>query len=256
MVEHGADQQGVCAGKGAGLGGAHDAEADQDDQQDREQNGPDTIQQSFQDLRQWSRMIMLGLVAEAAGAPGDGQHQQHAHQDAGDPASHEQTANGDLADGAVDDQAHARRNGGDDQAGQAVDGGRPAAVVAQTGHLRSEDAALHRSICNRRTGDAAHQGGHQAGDLTDVAVHMAGAGVGKAHQALGDAAAVHQVAGQNEQGDGQHGKALRSGNGFLHQNGHGQVADHKEREARQTDGECHGHTQQQKHKEDTDCNKH
>ena len=31
VVEHGADQQGVCAGKGAGLGGAHDAEADQDD---------------------------------------------------------------------------------------------------------------------------------------------------------------------------------------------------------------------------------
>ena len=133
--------------------------------------------QSLEDLRQRSRMVVLRLVAEAAGAPSDGQHQQHAHQDDGDPASHEQTANGDLADGAVDDQAHARRNGGDDQAGQAVDGGRPAAVVAQAGHLRSEDAALHRSICNRRTGDAAHQGGHQAGDLTDVAVHMAGAGV-------------------------------------------------------------------------------
>ena len=133
--------------------------------------------QSLEDLRQRSRMVVLGLVAEAAGAPSDGQHQQHAHQDAGDPASHEQTANGDLADGAVDDQAHARRNGGDDQAGQAVDGGRPAAVVAQTIHLRSEDAALHRGVRNSRAGNAAHQGGHQAGDLTDVAVHMAGAGV-------------------------------------------------------------------------------
>ena len=57
--------------------------------------------QSLEDLRQRSRMVVLRLVAEAAGAPSDGQHQQHAHQDAGDPASHEQTANGDLADGAV-----------------------------------------------------------------------------------------------------------------------------------------------------------
>ena len=57
--------------------------------------------QSLEDLRQRSRMVVLGLVAEAAGAPSDGQHQQHAHQDAGDPASHEQTANGDLADGAI-----------------------------------------------------------------------------------------------------------------------------------------------------------
>lgn len=133
--------------------------------------------QSLEDLRQRSQMVVLGLVTEAAGAPSDGQHQQHAHQDAGDPASHEQTANGDLTDGAVDDQAHAQRNGGDDQAGQAVDGGRPAAVVAQTVHLRSEDAALHRGVRNRRAGNAAHQDGHQAGELTDVAVHMAGAGV-------------------------------------------------------------------------------
>ena len=57
--------------------------------------------QSLEDLRQRSRMVVLGLVAEAAGAPSDGPHQQHAHQDAGDPASHEQTANGDLADGAI-----------------------------------------------------------------------------------------------------------------------------------------------------------
>lgn len=56
--------------------------------------------QSLEDLRQRSRMVVLGLVAEAAGAPSDGQHQQHAHQDAGDLASHEQTANEDLADGA------------------------------------------------------------------------------------------------------------------------------------------------------------
>lgn len=57
--------------------------------------------QSLEDLRQRSRIVVLGLVAEVASAPSDGQHQQHAHQDAGDPASHEQTANGDLADGAV-----------------------------------------------------------------------------------------------------------------------------------------------------------
>lgn len=62
--------------------------------------------QSLEDLRQRSRIVVLGLVAEVASAPSDGQHQQHAHQDAGDPASHEHTANGDLADGAVDDQAH------------------------------------------------------------------------------------------------------------------------------------------------------
>lgn len=133
--------------------------------------------QSLEDLRQRSRIVVLGLVAEVASAPSDGQHQQHAHQDAGDPASHEQTANGHLADGAVNDQAHARRNGGDDQARQAVDGGRPAAVVAQAGHLRSEDAALHRGVRNSRAGNSAHQGGHQAEDLTDVAVHMTGAGV-------------------------------------------------------------------------------
>ena len=42
--------------------------------------------QSLEDLRQRSRMVVLGLVAEAAGAPSDGQYQQHAHQDAGDPA--------------------------------------------------------------------------------------------------------------------------------------------------------------------------
>ena len=57
--------------------------------------------QSLEDPRQRSRMVVLGLVSEAAGAPSDGQHQQHAHQDAGAPASHEQTASGDLADGAV-----------------------------------------------------------------------------------------------------------------------------------------------------------
>ena len=113
------------------------------------------------------------LVAVLAGGPAHGNHQQDHHQHAREPAGHEQAADGYLAGGAVDDQAHGRRNRRDDQAGQAVDRGGPAAGIPVLEHLWAEDAALHGSVRDGGAGNAAHQGGQHAGDLADGAVHVA-----------------------------------------------------------------------------------
>ena len=255
-MDHYADEQCIGAGKRARLGGAHDAETDEQDQQDGEHHRPDARDESGEDLLGRSGLVMLGLVAKLAGAPCGGEHQQHTHQDARHPARHKQSPDPHLADRTVDDKPHTGRDGCHDQAGEAVDCGGPAAGIAETEHLRAEDAAFHRSVRHSGTRNAAHQGGEQAGNLADISVHMAGTGVGKPHQAAGDAAAVHQVACEDEQGDCEHGETLGGGDGFLNENGHGEVTDQEKRESGQADREGHRHTEQQEHQENTDCNKH
>ena len=128
--------------------------------------------------------------------------------------------------------------------------------IAEACHFRAENAAFHRGVGYRRARHAAHQRGHQTGDLTDIAVHVAGTGVAELEETLGDAAGIHQVSCQDKQRNRQHGEALRSGNGLLHQNGHGQVSDQEKRKARKADGESHRHTRQQQNKKNNDRNIH
>ena len=70
-------------------------------------------------------------------------------------------------------------------------------------HPRYQHAADRCRVGNRGTGDAAEQ--HRTGDIgeAETAPCPADECIRKAHDALGDAASVHQVAGKNEAGNAQ-----------------------------------------------------
>ena len=240
-VNHTADQKGVSTGEGSGLSGAHNAETDQHDKKNREEHSPDAFKKRSDNFLEGGRFLVLRLITEVVCTPGGRQHEQHAHQNTGHPAGHEEPADRDLADSAENDQPHAGWNGCNNQAGEAVDGRRPAARIAQAQHFRPENTGFHGSVSCSRTGNTAHQSAEQTGDLAHVAPHVPRAGVAETREPFGDAAGVHQIACQNEEGDGKHGEALGGGNRLLDQNRQWEVTDQEEGQAADADGKCHRH---------------
>src|SRR5699024_25939 len=141
---------------------------------------------------------------------GQGCHAQ-AQQDAGQVAAHEQGCDRDAAGGdGVEDQRTGR---GDQDAGGSradVDGGRAVGVIAFFGFQRGQDGAHGRAGGHRRAAVRSEEhigqdvgGGQVAGDLAHQQT-------GQTDQAAGNAALVHDVAAQGEEGQGQQGEGVQA----------------------------------------------
>ena len=76
-------------------------------------------------------------------------------------------------------------------------------VVALLLHQRDHHRAHRRHVGQRRAGDAAEQRAAEHVAHAQAAAHVADQAVGEAHDAVGDAAVEHQLAGEHEERDRQ-----------------------------------------------------
>ena len=150
-------------------------------------------------------------------------HQGYTHQQTGQHAAHEQLGHADAGRRAVNDQGDAGRENGSDDRGSRRHRAGKVVVVAVFGHSLHLDGA--KAACIRR-GAAGHARENDAGH--DVGVSQTSGN--PAHQLLGEAedfvrdlACVHQVAGQDEQRDGDEQIGIDAGDHFLADDHHGVV---------------------------------
>ncbi|MPL98153.1 hypothetical protein SDC9_44353 [bioreactor metagenome] len=257
-VDEDPDENGVPRGEGPRLRGCEEAEPDSHDEDDGEDQGKDVLPQCGHHLPGIRLPYVLpGHVAPPLGREVHGEHHHGHHEESGDDASHKEAADGHLSHGAVDDEAHARRDSAGDHGGQAVDRRAVAPGIPLFDHLRAEDSALHDGVGVGRSGHAPHEGAQDDADLGEAARHVPHEHPGELHQPGGDARGVHEVSGEDEERDGQEGEALGLGHDALHRDGNGDVGrGQHEGEARQPDGEGHGHAEEEEHQENADEKKH
>ena len=153
--------------------------------------------------------MVLGDIAAAVSHDAGHDHAAQAPEDAGHVACHEQGGDGDGAcHGGVDDHDvaggnhHAGGAGGDIADGDVLIG---VALFLLQG---AKDAAHGHSSGNAGAGHGAEEHiGHNVG-LGQSAREPVGHQLGAAHQTAGNAAEVHQVTGQHEEGNGQQRKGV------------------------------------------------
>ena len=148
--------------------------------------------------------------------PIDHRHQRATHQDAGQEAGQEQVGHRDLHQHGIHHHDHRGRDDRADDGRGCAHGrgeGRIEAFLAHRVHLD------HTQAGGIGLGDAAHAGEDHARDDVDMrqtAADVADQRRGELEDAVGDAGAVEQVAGQHEQRDGDQHEAVQPGAHALH----------------------------------------
>ena len=215
-VDEDAHNQRIGHADNAGFGGGEFAAAQAHQDQDGEQQGPDAVQQGFGNLFHalaggGGQVVLFG-DEEPHHAQGGGQV------DSGSDAAHKQF--GDRYAGLDAEDNHGHRgghDGGKDVAGS-HQGGAAVPVVAGADHHGDQDDAQGCGGSYSRAHDAGEQQDGQDGDIAQAAADMAHQGVGKIDDPLGDAAAVHQLTGEHEEGNGHHRKGIGAGKKVLGKN--------------------------------------
>ena len=253
--EHG-HEQGVDNGDGCGLCGGEHAAHNTKDNDDNGCQRPDGSTQLLNEAldAEGRALGVVFLDGDDVGAD----HQDDGQQSAGQVASQEQAAHGDAAGGGgVDDHVMARRNQQALAGGGDGDSGGEVGVVALIDHHGDHDGADGGGICGSRTGNAAEEVGSNDIDHCHAAAHPADAGVSQSDQLFGDAAAAHEDAHGDEEGDGHQAEGR---NALDHQTadiGQCLTLHHHAEHAGQTNGVCDGETQEdhdeEADKKDNDC---
>ena len=94
-------------------------------------------------------------------------------------------------------------------------------VVTLSFHQRDHHGAHRRNVGHWRADNAAEQRTAQYVAHAEPASHVADKAVGQPHDALGDAAVEHQLAGEDEEGTGQEAENLHAAHHLLEHDGHG-----------------------------------
>jgi hypothetical protein len=115
---------------------------------------------------------------------------------------------GDVRDRPVNDHRDARRNDGADGRGRCGDGARKRGAVAAPDHGRDQDGAGRGRVGRGRPGDPGHDHVGDHHHVREAAHDVADQFVREIDQALGDPAAVHQFARQDEKRDRQQRKGV------------------------------------------------
>ena len=140
--------------------------------------------------------------------PGPGDHQGHPHQDAGNDAGQEELADRDVGNHAEDDHPDRRRDHRRDHAAGGNQRGRARDVVVGPAHHRNQQRTDGRRVGRRAAGDGRHQYRGEDGHVAQAAPQVAHPGQREVDDALGDAPGVHQLAGQQEEGNRQQREAV------------------------------------------------
>src|SRR5690606_29544124 len=177
---------------------AHAAEDDGDEQQPGDGDGAE-VQDPLEAREGVHR------IAAMAGDEIGGEHQRRGEHQPGNDAGGEQVGDGDAAAAGdrVNDHVVAGRQQQRDERRHRRHVDRVVGAVAARLHLRDHQPPDRRGFGDGRAGDAAEQGGGRDVDLPEATAQVADHGSGEADDALGDAAADHEVAGVDEEGDGE-----------------------------------------------------
>ncbi|MPM13103.1 hypothetical protein SDC9_59458 [bioreactor metagenome] len=201
-----AQDGGIDAHRHRSLRGGEEAGHDAPDDDHRRHEGPEGPPEACPGIPGGSPAGGAGIVS-LLGQNGEGGHHPQTHDDAGKKARHEEPGHGDPGDGSVEDEGDARRDHRPDHGGRRHEGGGDRRVIAVVHHGLVLDLSEPRRVGH---GGSGHTREDDAGDD----VHLAQApgnvphhGAREAEDAPGDAAGVHEVAGEDEEGNGQEGEA-------------------------------------------------
>ena len=245
-VDHHADQKRVEDGDDGRFGRGEDAAIDAADDHDRHQQGQ---RRSFQSGGETELAFPVVLPQPLDPAPDiDEQGERRRDQDARPDAGDEQLADGNLRRHGVEDHRDRRRDDHAKLRRSRLKGRREGCGIAVADHRRDQDRADREG-----GGDAGARyrredhAGQDAG-AGEAALDAADDGFGEIHQSGGDAADLHQVAGQDEERDGGQRVAVERDEKLLgdqqqRQVGEARDADH----ARQPDRDGDGNAEREQH---------
>lgn len=238
--EH-AHEQAIEHGHSRGLGGREHAAVNAAENDHRRHYAPEGLAQGLAHR-------LAALFAPVALFARNDQHRAHdeqGHNDAGDKARREQRRYRDIGHAAVDDEGDARRNDDGQTRGHGNRGRGKGFVIARHGHAGDQDQAQrgHRG----RAGAAyrSPEGSHGHGSHGQAAGHGAGQGFHQGHNARRDARAFHDIARQDEEGDGQEGKFGDAREKVVGEHAEAHVPLPDDHQGRKAQGKGDGHPEQQ-----------
>ena len=243
-------EQSVGDRDGSGLRGREETETDaaQDDH-DHEQ-GEQGVDRRAPDFRKGR--ALPGRPSLPPCLPPDLRHQAHGNEERGCDRGDEQGADGDVADDAVDDHHDGWRNenphparGRDDRGGA-----RPAVSVrGQLGHHDAPDGGRVRGSGARHPRE--EHLGHDD-HLPEPSGEVPHERPRQRHQAAADPPDVHDEAGQNEEGYGEHGEGIHPGDDLLRDDDEREIRHHDGENGRDREREADGHGGQHQDAEDAE----
>ena len=200
------DQRGGDRADGRGFRRIGEAAEDGADDDDRDQQGGRRPQDRHDALAR--RLIVgAGIVVDISHQRDD-EAEHHREDDARHDAGDQHVADRDLREHAVDHEHHRRRN---DRAEHAAIGGearREGLVVALLLHLRHHDLRHDRDLRGRRSQDRGDEHVGEDVDVGEPALQRADERHRHVDDAPGDAAAVHDLADQDEERNGDQAVAV------------------------------------------------
>ena len=202
LVDEDAYHEAIHDAHGRGLGRGEDAAVDAAEDDDGHQEAPEGLLEGDPAVMPagLGQLDEVGLAAEDKGR-GD---EARAHDEAGDDARLEEVADADAGGNrAVDDEGDAGRDDDADSAGAGHEGRGETGAVPGADHAGNHDEAEGRDGGRAGAGDGGEEAGDDDADNREAAAQVADAGFGEVDEALGYLRLVHDVAGEDEVGDGQ-----------------------------------------------------
>ena len=218
LVHEYADDETVDHGHGRGFGGGEDAAVDAAQNDDGHQQAPEGVLEGLPALGAGG--LGLPLQVHFAAHQQRRDDQTRAHDQAGDHAGLEQVADGGVRDGAEHHEGDGGRDDDADGAGAAHQGGGKGGGIAGLDHAGDQHQAQGGHGGRAGAGDGGEEAGHDDAHDGKAALHVTHAGLGQVDQPLGDLGLFHDVAGEDEEGDGQQHKLAGGGGEQEGQAGH------------------------------------
>ena len=203
-----------------------------------QQQRPQAIADGVQDLTLGLTGCGGQVVPLCNKEPDHAQSQRHVN--SGSDTAHEQLCNRNTGLHAEDDHGNGRRHDGRKDVAGCNQTGAAVTVVARLDHHGDQNSTQRSGRGNGRTDHGGKQQDGNDGHIAQAAPDVTHQRVCKVDDALGDAAAVHELTCQHEEGNSHHGEGVCTGE-QVHRQDHGV-------EAVQT--EHHAHTAEQQRKAD------
>ena len=152
---------------------------------------------------------MADAVVVLVDDDGGRDHEGDGHENAGNDAGYEQAGNGYAAGGAVKDQRNRRGNENAQAAGGRVDRRGKAVGISFLDHGGDHDAAHGRDGRRRGTAQGTVKQRGQNGNVNQSASQVSDQAAAHAKQGVGKGSPLHDIAGQQEEGNGHKGEGVK-----------------------------------------------
>ena len=236
--EHTGDES-PHAGHSSGLGSGQQAGVDAAQDDNRGHQSRHSLQEDLADLTGGMLGLSLGPLF-LVGIVQSFQDQDDHDQDADDHALAEHVGDGRTGQGAVQHHDDGRGNDRAQAAGDDQQTGGAVLRVALLDHVSVQHGADSDDGCGSGTGQSSEEGtgddqshAHAAADVADEAVC-------KVDDTTGNAAACHQIASQDKEGDGHDGGGLQAAEHALCDNGRRNAQVAQSHSGQRADAQGHG----------------